>query len=309
MVLHNWPFSTFPREAPMDVVTDAPRVQRNSQLPAYSNDDKLLSEINCVTQYEMTEPLGFAVLTGNSCQPDGVVSQFAKIDLELMERTLDRSDWGIYTPCSLYDDIMFDHSVFETTIDHLSRNEGLGNYSCFLFYYTGHGVDREIVAGNGERIPYWDVVHRLSELPALCDTNKPKIFIFDTCRGIEKVDPNFEIKDGSRCMQVLYWYDESKQGYDESKIADTIVCFAACLGGESIALEANRSGYRSGSIYTMQLAHAIQRHRATLSFSQIVTIAQRGTVLVSRALDRCHQPEYRSSLTQLLYLTRTGKCY
>lgn len=289
----------------MDVVTDAPHVQRNNQLPANPNDDKLLSEINCVTQYEMTEPLGFAVLTGNSRQPDGVVSQFAKIDLELMERTLDSSsDWDIYTPCSSYgrNDITFDHSIFETTIDHLSRNEGLGNYSCFLFYYTGHGVDREIVAGNGERIPYWDIVHRLSKLPALCDTNKPKIFIFDTCRGIEKVDPNFEIKDGSRCMQVLYWYDESK-------IADTIVCFAACLGGESIALKGNRSGYRSGSIYTMQLAHAIQRHRATLSFSQIVTLAQGGTVHTSRALGRCHQPEYRSSLTRLLYLTRTGKCY
>ncbi len=289
-----------------DVDTDAPYLTNFSPKAtplsrAVDVDDLLQSELNCVRQYEITEPLGYAVLTGNLRAPDTRDDcPYAARDHSLMEKTLGDCGWQTHTPHES-SELTFDSSTFEATIAQLKDSRELQEYSCFLFYYTGHGTLENIVSGSGDRVSYLEVVHRFSSLPALQKTYKPKIFVFDTCRNPEENASELEIKGGDSCGQVLWWYDMETRETNGSQFPDTIVCFSSSVGQESCALSSR------GSAYTMTLAHAIRQHKDKLSFSQIVTIAQGGTVRTSRALKCCHQPEYRSTLTRLLYLTCTGR--
>ncbi len=296
----------------IDVDTDSPRVQTSNPHPTKRSlpdpNDLLASEAkfvkvdhNTINEYVMTKPLGYAVLTGNCQAPGKDVSVFAHRDINLMGKVLHGCGWDVVFPNSYKgsSEVTFNRNTFDRTVDSLRANDRLKDYSCFLFYYTGHGDLKDIVSGNNDHISYWDIIHDVSTLPALQESHKPKIFIFDTCRDSDS-DPNVEVKDGSFNSHLLR--DSSLQS------ADTIVCFSASIGGEAVALGC-------GSIYTMQLAHAIKWHAGKLSFSQIVTVAHGGTVHVSRALkssqaaDYCHQPEFRSTLTRLLYLTCAGKCH
>ncbi len=288
-----------------DVDTDAPYLTNSSPkvtpLSRRAVDDLLQSELNCARQYEITEPLGYAVLTGNLRAPDTRdICPYAVRDLSLMDKTLGDCGWQTHIPQES-SEITFDSSTFEATIAQLKDSRELHEYSCFLFYYTGHGTLENIVSGSGDHVSYLEVVRRFSSLPALQKTYKPKIFIFDTCRDPEEWASELEIKGGDSCGQVLWWYDTETRETNGFQFPDTIVCFSASGGQESSALS------DSGSVYTMALAHVIRKYNDKLSFSQIVTIAQGGTVLMSRAVQRCHQPEYRSTLTRLLYLTCTGR--
>ncbi len=53
-------------------------------------------------------------------------------------------------------------------------------FSCFMFFYTGHGNSKGLLLSDGCCRPYVDIVRNVSKIPSL--VGKPKIFIFDSCR-------------------------------------------------------------------------------------------------------------------------------
>ena len=62
-------------------------------------------------------------------------------------------------------------------IDFLEKNDGL------IFYYSGHGIKNKIILANGKR--YWikDIISTFDGKSCVHLRDKPKVFIFDCCRG------------------------------------------------------------------------------------------------------------------------------
>ena len=264
-----------------------------------SDRDFVDLENSCLTKYDVKEPLGYAVLLGSDRTPYEAPVKCVRKDLELMEKTLRHCEWEVSSPCikNGRPGITLTQDLYYDVLKSLRENPSLCDFSCFLFYYTGHGVSNAIVLHDGSDITYGDIVTNISNLPAL--EGKPKIFIFDSCRTTLDAD-HFEYlledKSGGFHVDIRRRYEQEKEKHPGYPPPDTIICFSANDGGEAY-------GTGKGSFYTLAFSSTIRRFRRRLSFSEIMTQTNGGTHRQSKAKGEFQQPVSDSTLNGLLYLS------
>ena len=320
----------------MDVSTDSAVHPRNQEDPddefqlasdilVYNNKiniSHLIDDQRQIKKYEIEEPIGFAVLLGSDRNGTEEPTTCVCKDLILMARSLKAcpGKWEISSPCireGTHDVILTPGRLREIIEDLTNSPTRFAPFSCFLFYYSGHGISSGVVLCDGNTVSYKSIVESLC-IPALKD--KPKIFIFDSCRHDSDIE-NYEEAAGEWSNEEgtegksgipnfhehidLKFQKEKNHGYPPP---NTGIYFSAADGMPCV-------GYHGiGSIYTLQLSHALPQFCSALSFCEIMTQVNGMTVRISEAClndnkernRRVQQPVHYSTLNKLLVLS--GKC-
>ena len=259
-----------------------------------------------IKQYEIREPVGYALLLGcnthpSQQRPSPSISQ----DLQMMEDTLKKIGWKVENPClNSGAGAAVDLTVnsCEQIINNLETPE-MSQFSCFMLYYSGHGVASGIIGSNGHVVTYRDIVTKIGCLNILAQ--KPKIFIFDCCRHTHQKDldnmQNQFIKANlsyTKEIEDHLRHDQLTEGYPPS---DCILCFSACEGSSGL-MEKSR-----GSYFTMKLCSTLLQFGGELPFTEIMTQVNGGTLNMSlRLVGVVQQPVIHSTLNRQLILSR--KC-
>ena len=97
------------------------------------------------------------------------------------EQEKDYGDSVMYAPTAManresYNDFLVS---IRATIDSSKCNDGL------IYYYSGHGVKNGIILEDGKRFPIKQIFQIFNGEQCVLLRNKPKIMIFDSCRGSE----------------------------------------------------------------------------------------------------------------------------
>ena len=219
----------------------------------------------------------YALLTGDEGGRNRYLSCVRK-DLELMESVLTKLNFVVYNPCLDRDKRtvrpLTREILFDEYINGLSGDEQ-AQYSCFLFYFSGHGNSNGILLSSGrdqdECVTYKDIVQTFNS----ASSDKPRIFIFDCCRDKRESPPT----DHDNCC------------CDEGIPRHVTIVFACmsedqCMGGSGGSFFTRELELRLGTLYTH------------LSFGEI--IAQ-----VSGNVDP--SPLLKSTLTKQLCFRACGK--
>lgn len=265
-------------------------------------------ERKCIMRYMMNKPVGFALLlgcesaSGKSKSDQRTLMTCVRKDLLMMREALESHKWKVWCPC--LDDksgkVSLSGEQLEDIIRDLRNNATLSQYSCFLFYYTGHGTPSGILLDGEETVAYSDLVSTIYSITFLKD--KPKIVLFDTCRQFLTQEPqalepqalpaNFECKGK--------FGEEIREQCKIAELPDMDVCFSACEGKLAVAIP------YAGSIFTIQLANALREFSDKMSFSEIMTQVKGGTKRLSLAICRPQQPICYDGLNGQLFLS--SKC-
>uniref|UniRef100_F7AVK7 Caspase-6-like n=2 Tax=Ciona intestinalis TaxID=7719 RepID=F7AVK7_CIOIN len=107
------------------------------------------------------------------------------------------------------------------------------NYSCFICMFIGHGSDGCIKATDGKLDIHENILAKF--MTHKCLEGKPKIFIFQACRGTKK-----NVKSDSS-LSTLCDKEIKADG------SDVLLCYAAWSGYVSYALTTNE--YERGTQY------------------------------------------------------------
>lgn len=215
-------------------------------------------------RYYLSDPskICYAVLLGDNHSPDGKTKlKSVRNDLILMEETF--NECGVYA-MRAFKELTFDRSEYEALCEQLVGMESkLAGYSCYLFYYSGHGNHEGILVGQNEVIRYSDIVDRVGML--MKGSKKPRIFIFDCCR--------------EKCCNLVIEGSDLKERIShkpQEYLPDTLVCFSTL--DYSTAL-----GTQKGSAFTIEFCEALKRFRQYLPLPEIITQASgRARALISR---------------------------
>lgn len=238
----------------------------------YNNTiDPIQEKGNYVCFYEMKRPIGFALLLGCSSAPCQSGCLPTKIDLALMENTLKEEDWFIKNPC-LNSNYPLTNSQFLAYVDALKCNPTLHKFSCFMFYYSGHGNHNGALLSDGSCMLYEEIVTSIASIS--CLQKKPKIFIFDCCQG------------------VVFENVRTREKYPPPH---TILAFSSCEGMTSYA-------NKHGSYYTRDLSSKLKEFGKKLSFPEILTFVNGGTAMLATHMNCEQRPLMCSTLDRILVL-------
>ena len=240
-----------------------------------------------ITFYNIESPAGFALLLGNDRLTNSSDSTRlpVKKDLELMQDVLKDYGWHVSSPFA-YDPHMKEgdcNSFIQTLVGNLDA------YSCFMFYYSGHGTAKGLLLSDGSCEAYADIVSSVSKMESL--RGKPKIFIFDSCRIPSSHPKNFKFfKEISKQHSD---YESQSRNYPPP---DTLICFSANEGMESFS----HDDY--GSFYTEQLARRLRHFGEHLTLTEIITLTNDGVIKTAHKNQEQQQPVIYSTLNKLLVL-------
>ena len=201
---------------------------------------------------------------------------FVHKDLELMEDVLKRKlNFVVSNPCLIRDNTsgrvrpLTRAILYDEYINGPPREEQ-DQYSCFLFYYSGHGDSSGILLSSDQlaRVEYDEIVQTFR---GTC-INKPRIFIFDCCRS------------NSSCSKK-----EPMAIFCNRDIPRDVVVVFACVSEEDCY------GDKNGSHFTRHLADKLATLYHDMSFNDIIAQAS----WVNDYNRPC--PILVSTLTQQLY--------
>ena len=244
-----------------------------------------------IMRYLITPPLGYALLLGSSrySTREGRL-KCVETDLAVVQAVLRDGGWQVDSPygCNA------EKQGCEEKIRELGQ-ANLEQYSCFLFYFSGHGSHEGMLfQPDGGVIPYKHVVDSVLALEDL--RGKPKILIFDCCR----TDCGSTDCSSSENKAV-----KSLGEHFAAKYHDTIVCFACTANTTSMALGDD------GSIFTRNFASKLDQFGKVMSFVELLTQAMGETFIMTRyrfGSEEAQQPISYSGLNSQLLLKGIMYC-
>ena len=267
-----------------------------------------------VSRYPLLDKVGYAVLLGSDQHPGqehepplGSVLQ----DLKMMEKSLKSCGFLVSNQSLVSEEVVkFDRTKYESVVGGINFLE-LEQYSCFLFYYTGHGCHEGVLTADNELIRYSEIVKKFGE--PLHNMHKPRVFIFDCCRK-HRINVIFDMEDTRGLLE---------QEVSSDLLSDTIVCFSTLDFTPAWGIKGSKST-DTGSIFTKEFAQALRRFRKCLPLTEIfIQACGRARGQVCTLLKRLHsltnendeklvirvlsQPVHYSYLNAMLLLT--SMCY
>jgi hypothetical protein len=269
-------------------------------LSRLSLSEQVSSTMNCLKRYEISDPIGCAVLLSSNGTPDspGDLTSVCR-DVTVITETLAREGWDIISAKSELDSKTLRNLLSTIGKNYLEQQaRRLEDYSVFMLYYTGHGTAEGVVLNDGILVPYRDIVTEVGEVQSL--SRKPKLFVFDSCRK-RKMNPNAQTgyiapKDLTFHQDLDRYYQEARQLDHSYPPSHTVICFSAAEGKPSFQDQVE------GSFYTLALSHAMGQFGRELSFHEIVTQVNGGTQEMTSACGAIQNPIFMSNLEKMLVL-------
>ena len=237
-------------------------------------------------RYTINPPLGYALLLGSS-KFDATSEPLlcVKTDLKTMKCVLEDTGWHVKAPYGP----STSGENYADAMEELRGKSDLSSYSCFMFYFSGHGTPEGMLLQPHNLAPFKEVIDAIQGIKSL--EGKPKILIFDCCRQ-DSTDHSAAFSQREGNANVLKLGEHFAETHN-----DMIVCFACTHNTKSL------SAVSHGSLFTMHLATALSRFSHDLSFVEIVDQAKGGTLHIARQLFRSNQqPVSYSGLNAQLLL-------
>ncbi|XP_064392221.1 uncharacterized protein LOC135339913 isoform X4 [Halichondria panicea] len=249
-------------------------------MTVYNNEANRYDEYNM--HYDIGRPPGYAILLGNDREypADPELLPVMK-DLRLMNDVLHSCGWKV-SPIAGHPDMT--SKQFDAMFNPILSSD-FNQYSCFMFYYTGHGNSKGLLLSDGCCKPYVDIVQRVSSIYSL--VGKPKIFIFDSCRSGKEKSHHWNFFKGILRAHV----ENVSVNYPPS---DTLICYSANEGMQGYSHD------NYGSCYTFHLAAKLRQFWNTLTFTEIVTLVHGWTVQLAQQWGKGQQPVVYNALNRLL---------
>ena len=266
---------------PMTIEESYPATQLlDHEKPFVVRDSRFLK------RYTINSPLGYALLLGSS-QFDATTEPLlcVKTDLVIMETVLKDTGWHVkapYGPSTSWEN-------YTDAMEELREKSDLRSYSCFMFYFSGHGTPEGILLQPQTLVPFKGVIDAIQGIKSL--EGKPKILIFDCCRQ-DSTTHSAGFNEVGGNPNVLKLGEHFAETHN-----DMIVCFACSHNTKSL------SAVSHGSLFTMHLVTALSRFSHDLSFVEILDQAKGGTLHIARQLFHSNQqPVSYSGLNAQLLL-------
>lgn len=253
------------------------------RIPEY---ESLVNEKD-ILLYDISSPVGYAALFCNDQSSYNREPLPVFKDLNHMFNALHNCNWKVQlypkSPSMTLDDCK---KRLQTIVDW-----NYDEYSCFMFYYSGHGTSNGLLLSDGCCMRYSDIVDSIASINSL--DGKPKLFIFDSCRKVPQ-----KPKEKHGILKNLFHKEKIESETDiQNKIpVDTLICFSTNEGTESY------SGDNVGSLFTTRLTKMLEKFWRKLTFTEIVTLAHGWTIQLAQNYKLEQQPVMESSLTRLLLL-------
>ncbi|XP_023813211.2 caspase-6 [Oryzias latipes] len=187
---------------------------------------------------------------------------------------------------------------------HEASEEDHSDADCFLLVFLSHGENNCVYTYDG-MINIQDITaaFRGDNCPSL--VGKPKIFIFQACRG-DKHDTPVVITDAVDAKQVI-----NEVVVDASAVntlpagADFIMCYSVAEGFYSHRETIN------GSWYIQDLCELLRKYGDSLEFTELLTLVNRKVAMRSvgmsrdpNAIGKKQVPCFASMLTKKLYFKK-----
>ena len=273
-----------------------------------------------VSRYPLLDPkkVGYAVLLGSDQHPDNIYKPPGQEhepplgsvlqDLKMMEKSLKGCGFLVSNQSLVSEGVVkFDRTKYESVVGGINFLE-LEQYSCFLFYYTGHGCHEGVLTADNELIRYSEIVKKFGE--PLHNMHKPRVFIFDCCRK-HRINVIFDMEDTRGLLE---------QEVSSDLLSDTIVCFSTLDFTPAWGTKGDKPT-DTGSIFTKEFARALTRFCKCLPLTEIfIQACGRARGQMCTLLKRFHsqtndklvirvlsQPVHYSYLNAMLLLT--SMCY
>lgn len=241
-------------------------------------------------RYMIKAPLGYALLLGSS-QYDAAREPLlcVKTDLDSMEEVLSSKGWKVEVPYG-YGSFTINSENYEEAVRKLREKQDLSKYSCFMFYFSGHGTPEGLLLQGNVLVPFKTVIDTVQDIQALL--GKPKILIFDCCRGREGCEGvgggGWQTSGNPNVLKLGENFADTHH--------DMIVCFACSHNTESL------SAVSHGSLFTQHFVVAMRQFSEHISFVEVLDQAKGGTLHVARELFKTNQQSvsYNGLNAQLL---------
>lgn len=273
---------------------------RNFFQPRSSLSERVRSTMNCLKQYEVREPIGCAVLLSSDGSQNDLTS--VEGDVGTIAVALQMGGWDVICRASKLDSGTLWNYLSalgkEKQLRYLGlQTRDLAEYSVFMLYYTGHGTEEGVVLNDGGLFHYRDIVTKVAEVP--CLSQKPKLFIFDSCRKKNTSPNEFGLvtsKNHFFSWDLEIHHKRLEKFYLSYPPSHTMICFSAAEGRPSF------QDTVEGSFYTLALSHALKQFGSELSFHEIITQVNGGTNAIASAYGKEQKPIFKSNLEKLLVL-------
>ncbi|KAL7403938.1 hypothetical protein ABVT39_007491 [Epinephelus coioides] len=172
---------------------------------------------------------------------------------------------------------------------------------CFLLVFLSHGNDDHVFAKDG-KIPIQDITSLFKGDKCRSLVGKPKIFIFQACRGDKHDDPVTACDAVDSVLKTNEVVVNASGVHTLPAGADFIMCYSVAEGYFS-----HRETIK-GSWYIQDLCELLQEYGNSLEFTELLTLVNRKVSMRSveksrdrNAIGKKQVPCFASMLTKKLY--------
>ncbi|XP_042341669.1 caspase-6-like [Plectropomus leopardus] len=171
---------------------------------------------------------------------------------------------------------------------------------CFLLVFLSHGNDDHVYTYDGE-IRIQDITSLFKGDKCRSLVGKPKIFIFQACRGNKHDDPVIAFDAVDSVLEMNEDVVDASGVYTLPAGADFIMCYSVAEGYYS-----HRNMFY-GSWYIQDLCELLHRYGDSLEFTELLTLVNRKVSRRSansrnpNAVGKKQVPCFASMLTKKLY--------
>ena len=215
---------------------------------------------NCIQRYKIDKT--YALLTGadtkRTCDNGQNYLEFVHKDLRRMEKVFRDLKFDVLNPCLGREKNVSRVFMFDECINDVNGTRDLGQYSCCLFYFSGHGDRKGVVLSNGDHATYLDIIQTFN---GSSSTDTPIIFIFDCCRDEpEGASCSRDEPEGASCSPDRFCTDLC-----DADIPPNVLVVFACLPDER-----TYGCKETGSYFTRKLENKLRAFITQLSFLEII---------------------------------------
>ncbi|XP_049895825.1 caspase-6-like, partial [Epinephelus moara] len=172
---------------------------------------------------------------------------------------------------------------------------------CFLLVFLSHGDDDHVFAKDG-KISIQDITSLFKGDKCRSLVGKPKIFIFQACRGDKHDDPVTACDAVDSVLKTNEMVVNASGVHTLPAGADFIMCYSVAEGYYS-----HRETIK-GSWYIQDLCELLQEYGNSLEFTELLTLVNRKVSMRSveksrdrNAIGKKQVPCFASMLTKKLY--------
>eukprot|EP00479_Gromia_sphaerica_P009240 TRINITY_DN3823_c0_g1_i1.p1 TRINITY_DN3823_c0_g1~~TRINITY_DN3823_c0_g1_i1.p1 ORF type:complete len:234 (+),score=38.58 TRINITY_DN3823_c0_g1_i1:216-917(+) len=154
-------------------------------------------------------------------------------------------------------------------------------YDSFVVYFSGHGGSNVIYGSDLDTVEISEIVNMFQ--PKMCNSlaKKPKIFLWDCCRGSQ-------VARGAKDIQSLQIdLEVGNDAFSPPEFMDFVYGFSSALGFRSYVGDNKHTG--GLSVWTFYLQKHLRDSRGILHLTDLLTVVQNSVLSFANEFEQGHK--------------------